>query len=307
MKILVAYDGSECADAAIADLRNAGLPKQSEVLIATVAHEGWPHSKHPAAELGAFGNPWKAMMAEAEACAAKARERLQSEFPGWRISSESLWGDPSNIIQKTIDHWMPDLLVVGSHGRTAAGRLLLGSVSLNLVHHAHCPVRIVRAGTPGAKTPLRIVVASDGSPQSDAVVQAVQRRTWPEGTRARVVSIAQTLVPPVPQLVPAIEGRTFATEQAFEVIAAADERERSRLRIAADAAAINLERAGLEVDAVVVDGDPLTAIVAEAERWQADTIFLGARGLGAVDRFLLGSVSTAVVTHAHCSVEVVRA
>jgi nucleotide-binding universal stress UspA family protein len=40
--------------------------------------------------------------------------------------------------------------------------------------------------------------------------------------------------------------------------------------------------------------------------WGAETVFIGARGLGVLDRLLLGGVSTAVVTHAECAVEVVR-
>ena len=61
MKILLAYDGSSCADAAVADLRNAGLPRENEVLVVTVAHDGWPPSEHSSEELGQFGSSWKAL------------------------------------------------------------------------------------------------------------------------------------------------------------------------------------------------------------------------------------------------------
>jgi nucleotide-binding universal stress UspA family protein len=57
----------------------------------------------------------------------------------------------------------------------------------------------------------------------------------------------------------------------------------------------------------VKDGEPKSLLIAEAESWGADCIFVGARGLGRVERFMLGSVSTAVAARAHCSVEVVRA
>jgi nucleotide-binding universal stress UspA family protein len=289
MKVLIAYDGSSFANAAITDLRNAGLPEKSEALIVTVAHETWPGS-----------------LKEAGDCAKIGEVLFQTQFPDWKISSEALWGEPAEIIKKTVDHWKPDLLVVGSHGRSAAGRLLLGSVSVNLVHHAPCAVRVVRADTRKPGQNLRILIASDGSDQAKAAVEAVVRRNWPEGTKARVVSIVQTLVPPIPALVPALEGRTFATEPAYEIIEAADEKERARLRDAAEAHSENLRRAGLDVSVVVLDSNARTEITAEAERWNADTIFVGARGLGAFDRILLGSVSSAIVTHAHCSVEVVR-
>ncbi len=54
-------------------------------------------------------------------------------------------------------------------------------------------------------------------------------------------------------------------------------------------------------------GDPQRVLIAEARKWEADSIFVGGRRFGrAFERFWLGSVSTALVTKAHCSVEVVR-
>jgi nucleotide-binding universal stress UspA family protein len=306
MKILVAYDGSACADRAIADLRNAGLPKENEVLVATVAHTGWPPSKHSDAELGALGNPWKALMADTEGIAGKAAARIQAQFPASKVSSEALWGSPPDILKKTIDHWQPDLLVVGSHGRSAIGRMVLGSVSLDLVHHAPCSVRVVRPGAESPAGPPRILIASDGSPHAESALNAVLRRSWPAGTQVRVVSIVQPLVPATPVLVPSLEANTFLTEPAFHLIEETDKRERERAHKAAESAGLKLEHAKLDASTVVLDGVPWKELLAEATRWHANTIFVGARGLGAMDRLLLGSVSSAVVTHAHCSVEIVR-
>ncbi|MEW6736845.1 MAG: universal stress protein [Acidobacteriota bacterium] len=53
-------------------------------------------------------------------------------------------------------------------------------------------------------------------------------------------------------------------------------------------------------------GDPKTILLNEAEQLNADCIFIGARGLNRLRRFLLGSVSTAIASRAHCSVEIVR-
>jgi nucleotide-binding universal stress UspA family protein len=68
----------------------------------------------------------------------------------------------------------------------------------------------------------------------------------------------------------------------------------------------HLRPTGLAVSSVVKAGDPKHVLLEEAEQWQADGMFLGARGLKRIERFLLGSVSTAMATRAHCSVEVVR-
>lgn len=57
----------------------------------------------------------------------------------------------------------------------------------------------------------------------------------------------------------------------------------------------------------ILEGSPKKLIVEEAEKWGADLIILGSHGRGAVGRTFLGSVSLAVVSHAKCSVEIVRA
>jgi nucleotide-binding universal stress UspA family protein len=103
-----------------------------------------------------------------------------------------------------------------------------------------------------------------------------------------------------------LEASTFEQEPAFSVIRQVDERERDRLRNSAGHSADLLQRAGLAVTTDVVDGDPREVILHEAESSNADAVFVGARGLGRMERLLLGSVSTYLVTHARCSVEIVR-
>lgn len=303
MRILIAYDGSKYADAAVDDLQGAGLPRQCEATVVCVAHQGWPDAKHTGPR-GEFENPWKATLKEAEAMAESARSRIQSLFPGWTVSSEPLWGETAKLLLKTISVWKPDLVVVGSHGRSAPSRLILGSVSSEILHHAPCSVRIVRK-PPKPNIPVRILVATDGSGPAQECIDVVARRSWPENTEARVLAVMQSLVP-MPTTGPALEGHTFASEEAYRVIEQADEQQRARLHEAVETAAERLQRAGLSVSTVTIDGDARHEVSAEAERWQATCVFVGARGLGAIDRLLLGSVSTAVVAHAPCAVEVIR-
>jgi nucleotide-binding universal stress UspA family protein len=74
-----------------------------------------------------------------------------------------------------------------------------------------------------------------------------------------------------------------------------------------DAMVTPLQTQGLEVSSVIREGDPKHVLLDEAAHWEADGLFVGARGLSRVERFLLGSVSAAVAARAPCSVEVVRA
>jgi nucleotide-binding universal stress UspA family protein len=64
--------------------------------------------------------------------------------------------------------------------------------------------------------------------------------------------------------------------------------------------------AGISVTTSIVQGEPKSAIIDDAEAWGADLIVLGSHGRKGLQRFMLGSVSETVLRHAHCSVEIVR-
>jgi nucleotide-binding universal stress UspA family protein len=144
---------------------------------------------------------------------------------------------------------------------------------------------------------MKILVAVDGSPFSEAAVREVTTRTWSAGTEVEVLSVAHPL-PFIPE--PTFTG-IAAHYQSLE-----DERRRSAENVAAAARAIGEKAPDLRVTTQVLDGSPKRVIVEEAERWQADLTIVGSHGYGPVKRFVLGSVAQAVAQHAHCSVEVVR-
>jgi nucleotide-binding universal stress UspA family protein len=147
---------------------------------------------------------------------------------------------------------------------------------------------------------MRILLAVDGSPCSDAAVEEVARRPWPDGTEVRVLSAYE------PAAILAMAEAWAPPEGYYEQMERAD---RERAGAAAEKAAARLRSAcadRLSVSAETVRGLPKEAIVAEAERWGADLIVVGSHGYRGWKRLWLGSVSHAVATHAPCSVEIVR-
>ena len=82
-----------------------------------------------------------------------------------------------------------------------------------------------------------------------------------------------------------------------------EEEERHREAIEAQTA---LAEHGIEATVVERHGDPATAILDEADSEGADLIVMGTRGISTAERWLVGSVSTKVLHHAHCSVLVAR-
>lgn len=308
MKILIGYDGSECAEAALRDLRRAGLPPEADVQVMTVTDVFLPPPINeeidntfplyvPAGIRLAHEHAAKAIDEAAEV-AKRATANLRTDFPGWQVSSEACADSPAWALIKRADHWKPDLIVVGSHGHTAmGGRVILGSVSQRVLYEARSSVRVARDRVIVDEQPIRIVVGIDGSANSQCVLDVVAARPWPRGSEVRLVAALDTVfsvevVPPEAEVV-----------KWFEV---ANENDLISLREIFEASAEKLRDAGLTVSVELKKGDPKHLLVEEAETWEADSIFVGAKGMRGIDRLLLGSVSAAVAARAHCSVEVVR-
>lgn len=144
---------------------------------------------------------------------------------------------------------------------------------------------------------MRILLAIDGSPCSDVAVQEVARRPWPAGSLVKVLTTYEIPVPPTP------EGWALPANYVQEMDVAL----RKQAQQVVDRAIEKLKpNKCFVVDASLLPGPPRAVILDEAENWHADLIVLGSHGYSAWKRFLLGSVSQAVVSHAKCSVEVVR-
>jgi nucleotide-binding universal stress UspA family protein len=110
-----------------------------------------------------------------------------------------------------------------------------------------------------------------------------------------MISVIQPYAPPATEFV-----LTGATVEDMR------QRQASTAEQIAGRAVDGLTPAGLTTETAVREGDPRSAIVDEAEEWEADLIVVGSHGRTGLSRWLLGSVAQAVVGHAPCSVEVVR-
>lgn len=137
MRVIVGVDGSEHADRALSwacrRAENCG-----DIVRAVCA---W--------SLGASGEDWKPQpgvkpegQRQAEQILRDAVERVQREHPAVKVETVAAEGHPGKaLVDMSAD---ADLLVVGSRGRGQVTGVLLGSVSQHSVHHAHCPVTVVR-------------------------------------------------------------------------------------------------------------------------------------------------------------------
>ena len=177
------------------------------------------------------------------------------------------------------------LLVVGSQGLDALDRFMLGSVSTNLIQHATCPVLVVKEEA----APLRrITLATDGSDASANALAFVLTKFQPDrstGKSGRApIHVSVIHVMPFIKYPGLKEAGLRLVEQSVQ----------------------KLIKAGFTAEPLCQFGKPADEIMNVAAKHQADLIVMGAQGLGAIARFLLGSVSTRVVQQANRSVLVVR-
>ncbi len=197
---------------------------------------------------------------------------IQSVFPNWTIASETLSGSPTDVILNTSRLWRPDLLIISTDGFSAE-RSMTHNVSLEVAHRARCPVRLAKSRAP-ATGPIQLVIGAESSIECEGMIRELAQRQWPEDTEAQVISII-------------------------------DRKERDD---GCDMNALNegLSGANLKVRRKRINGDPHVDLVREAHRCNADTIFIASGHQRDAQRFLLGSVATAVITRARSTVELVR-
>lgn len=306
MNLLIGYDGSDGARAAVQDLVLAGLPPEVEARVIAVADPLVRVPPVSATPFGAGDRPPAGLVSTARALAADATREatavstegldfVTTLFPGWQARADVLIGSPHRMLVKAAKDWPADLVVVGSTGRGGLDRVILGSVSQRVLARARCSVRVARARERSAAAPPRLLVAVDGSPDADAAVTEVARRRWPEGTTVRVL----TAIHPQFAMAVAIASNAIAGVARDEDVHAAGRR-------CANLAAHRLGEAGLRTAVVIEESEPTAFLLNYARKWSADCIVIGAKGHGRVARVLLGSVSSAVASRAPCSVEVVR-
>lgn len=143
MKVLLAIDGSKYSDAAVEELANRVWPEGTEIMVLSVVHiiTEWPDPIFYGVRLMAFEDHRR----EARSVVNKATTKLMEKFGSEKlhIIGEILEGSPKKLIVKESASWNADLIIVGSHGRGAIEKALLGSVSSYVSSHAKCSVEVV--------------------------------------------------------------------------------------------------------------------------------------------------------------------
>ena len=285
-KILLATDGSE--DSELAATSAVGLSKVSSLKL---------HVVYVGPEMPYYLRPTDAERANIEQEAARILEEQtrKLETLGATIAQRHLrLGRAAKEIVGLAEKLDVDLVAVGSRGGGRIKRLLMGSVSVAVLHHAHCLVLVVRRKP--VVFPARILLATDGSEEAGLAASAAATLASRTGSELHVVHVGRLLTHgPYPGIDVGPLPGAHQDELAMEA------------RKLLDAEVKRIKSSGVEVtEAHLREGGADVEIVALAEEIGADLVVIGSRGRGAIPRVLMGGVSDSVARHAHCPVLVMR-
>ncbi|MGW1323193.1 universal stress protein [Streptomyces antibioticus] len=206
----------------------------------------------------------------------EAAERARAVVPGLEVTEAVEKGDAVAVLEA--ESRTADLVVVGPRGVGGFMGVLLGSTAASLAAHSRCPVQVARE-EPAGDGP--VVLAADGSPAAEKAVEFAFSEAALRGARLLAVHVW------LPDYAPAGMGTESAERLLAEALAGHGE-----------------SYPDVTVEQEILSGETRETLI-EASR-TAQLLVVGARGRGGFAGLLLGSVSQALLHHAHCPVTVVR-
>ena len=245
--------------------------------------------KHPfvaqAGNVHGYDDFRKAMVDSGNQLLDRAAALIPAEIASIRKVNEI--GNPAQLILDSAENLSADLVVVGVRGRSRLSEVVLGSVSHRVLLHGSCPILIVRGA---ARKIQRVLVAIEDRDDADRIAKWLTHHPFTDPTE---ICVLHALVPiGVSDPYDALGTGTWwegAERYADELV---------------QSTAGKLLNPRYTVSTNVATGNPATVIEQEAER--RDLVIVASHGRKGLSRFLLGSVSHAVVHRVTCPVLVLR-
>jgi nucleotide-binding universal stress UspA family protein len=281
MRLLVGFDGSDGGRDALELARVlAASERDASALVVSVLFlvSGPMSIEHPQ------------LSAEEEAVAEPLFEEAREKLSGIDVETRAYGGgSPAEILTILAEEEDFDAIVVGSPHRGAVGRVMIGSVAMNLLSGAPADVAVAPRGYAEAQheTLREIAVGYDGAPEAKVALRRAERLARPSNARIKLLTV---VTPPVatPVMVPGAYSPEYPPEPERVVQEGLDSIE-----------------AALAAESTRLDGDPATELARECEEG-VGLLVVGSRGYGPLTRVLLGSVSRKIAGDAPCPVLVVR-
>ncbi len=284
--IIVAVDGSKHAARAVSWAAEQAHLEKRPLAVVHAAGEGDVRSVAMASIEGVRPGALPDVLHHARGVVGEAVELARSLWPDLSIAAHPVIGDPRHVLVEASEH--AHLIVLGSRGRGVFRTLLLGSVSTAVSKHAACPVVVCRP-TPEGATAHGLVVGADGTPESLPVIEFAFQQ-------ASLRRLPLTVLHCFWDVVAAVSG-VQEVEQTGEAA------EDLRLLLSESIAGLSEKYPDVNVTLRLAHGLADEALAHMADQW--GLIVVGRHPVHTVSRLLSGSMSTAVLERAHCTVAVV--
>ncbi len=287
MKILLATDGSECAQEAAWFLSHLPHTGKIDLTVLTVVH--LPPVR--------FSQPTKSWMAvcvgKERTLAAEAFDKVERMFRGANAETRHLIceGNPGETIVEQAREIDADLVVLGARGHSAVDRMLLGSTSDFVATHADRSVLVVRPTglRKEPDRPLYVALGYDDSGPSQAAIEQFSEFSWGEQTNLYVIAVVSYV-------------SAFLNEVLIDSDQAKEAAEES-LRLAVE----QLREVAPKAQGHLVESDHIgEGITQFVEEHHFDLVVMGDSCRSALGRLVLGSVPHYVLRHAPCSIWIAR-
>jgi nucleotide-binding universal stress UspA family protein len=290
LRLVAAHDGTPSGDDAVALAAALAAPGTDTTAVTVV-----PYSSEAGEERRA--RSWDElrdrMRRRGEELLAKRAVPL---FEPDRVSTRVILDDsPARALSMLCESASPDLLILGSSQRSAAGKVLVGTTAERVLSGAPCSIAVAPRGYAegDAAGITRIGVAFDGSRHSRRAVTNAARLADHLGASLRVEAIVEPIGPMDLEIarmaIDALSGEELADSRA------------DRLRAEAQEALDTAGEGAREATIAVRHGDAASCLI-EASLGPLDLLVVGSRGYGTLRRTLLGSVSAALIRNAGCPV-----
>jgi nucleotide-binding universal stress UspA family protein len=282
MKTLLAVDGSDNSYEAVHIMNYLARAEQLTLLHALdVSRPAYPEMLPEVAE-----EIYKTLEQTMKEDGERLLKRVESLLPlhAGPTTKQLRIGSPAKTILSMAEEQKADLIVMGARGLGPVKERLLGSVSHQILTLAPCATLIVNGPVKPVK---QILLPLEGPSDAEAAVRFLRLKPFHEAVELTLMTVLPWTEPPWPSGAAAEAAATEMLEKQTEYIESMAER---------------LRAIGYQAHGVAVVGTPATMILQQAATLRSNLILMGTKGRQGITRFVLGSVSHAVLHKTPCPV-----
>jgi nucleotide-binding universal stress UspA family protein len=317
-RIMVCLDGSRLAEQIIPCAMGVGLPFSSKMILFQVIPE--PVVVTPGVlsvppipeETNAMLNETRKSVGEAKGYLEQVARQMREA--GLHVDTITESGNASQRILSYAEENNIELVALSTHGRSGLGRIFVGSVSDNVLKRCCQPMLVIK---PRAVEKLdtfwkhearqqegqmfeRLLVCLDGSKLAEQILPYATQQAMRYGAK---IALLFVLNPKESTHIPSTAIGLHA-DQVLEPLEA--EREEKVVTSYLEKLAVPIEDKGVEIELVMIHGDPAQSIINYTDKNDIDLINMGTHGRSGLGRALMGSVADHVVRESGLPIMLIR-